>query len=512
MSGSAVKWFIRLAVIRKLAHLLARVAPSTQSLARRLHYFHPGVLLVTLSDWWCRRTRFFRHLVSNMFVGMTIALALAYMHHIHNPWLTEFEDAGMDWVMQMHVGTNLSETAIPIAWIDIDEDSYRRWGEPLYTPRKKLARLIEYAAESNPLAIIVDIDLRQSGDHQSDDALMEYIRNYSLQSRPPLILARTFRQPVNEASMACSELRNSYIENDSNITASTNIFWASTLFTQDRDRHIRHWRLWEAACTEEGDPVVVPSIQLLVAAIVRSSDVVPVDAVRMLDDELRNFAPADCKAGHLTEDKDSCHTSVRDVNRINVGGLVLDSSPSQIQQRLIYSIPWQRPSSGHVLRGESLDQLFIRHSAYPVTDGNQNIDRSWLSGRVVIIGGSYVDARDNHATPIGEQPGALILANAINSLLQYGQIQPPTTWQKLIIEAFLILVMSLAFAWFTSFWGMLVSGLVIITVLLPVSFFAFKYGVWLDFAVPLIAVQLHQMAAEFEESRKCPKSENQLPS
>jgi len=55
--------------------------------------------------------------------------------------------------------------------------------------------------------------------------------------------------------------------------------------------------------------------------------------------------------------------------------------------------------------------------------------------------------------------------------------------------------MSLAFACFTSFYGMLFSGLLIILVMMPISFGLFQAGVWLDFAIPLLAVQLHRMAA-----------------
>jgi len=92
-----------------------------------------------------------------------------------------------------------------------------------------------------------------------------------------------------------------------------------------------------------------------------------------------------------------------------------------------------------------------------------------------------------------------VLINAIHSLQQYGELSGPPWYLKLLVEAFLILVMSLAFACFDSFWGMVVSGIFIILWLLPLSFAVFRYGVWLDFAIPLLAVQLHQLADEFKE-------------
>jgi CHASE2 domain-containing sensor protein len=503
VNSTPVKWILKLAIMHKLGGLFARITPSSKTLARFAHQSRPGVLLVISWNWWNQRARFVRQVLTNFVIGMVIAFFLVFLHHRDNPWLTEFEDAGMDWMMKIHAGTSVSGNAIPIAWIEIDEHTYRQWGEPLFTPRGKLLQLIEYAAGSDALAIVVDIDLsRESGDSNDDRALKEYLENYSARTGPPLLLARTFRNPLDESPRACREVRTSFLETGGNLRDAENIFWSSTLFTLDKDRIIRRWRLWEPACTEDGRPVVVPSIQLLAAAIATEADVEPTAAVAELKGQLSSLSPVRCSNRSSTENAEMCGSVTTESEFIHTAGLGIDTTPSRIQQRLIYSIPWQRPSAGQVIHRDSRESLFVRHSAYPITEASLDVDRSWLSGRIVIIGSSYADARDSHATPIGEQPGALILANAIHSLLQYGQIEPPATWQKLLIEAFLILIMSLAFAWFNSFWGMLVSGAIIIIILLPASFMLFKYGVWLDFAIPLIAVQLHQMAAEFEEVRK----------
>ena len=44
----------------------------------------------------------------------------------------------------------------------------------------------------------------------------------------------------------------------------------------------------------------------------------------------------------------------------------------------------------------------------------------------------------------------------------------------------------LFFALFSSFFGMLISGAVIIIVMVPFSFWLFEYGVWLNFAIALV--------------------------
>jgi hypothetical protein len=62
--------------------------------------------------------------------------------------------------------------------------------------------------------------------------------------------------------------------------------------------------------------------------------------------------------------------------------------------------------------------------------------------------------------------------------------------------------MSLVFALMSSFWGMVVSSVAVVIALLPLSFLFFRTGVWLDFAIPLMAVQVQQFAAEFKELKK----------
>jgi len=38
--------------------------------------------------------------------------------------------------------------------------------------------------------------------------------------------------------------------------------------------------------------------------------------------------------------------------------------------------------------------------------------------------------------------------------------------------------------------------------MIPITFWLFKYGVWLDFAIPLMAVQIHYMHARYEELQR----------
>lgn len=127
-----------------------------------------------------------------------------------------------------------------------------------------------------------------------------------------------------------------------------------------------------------------------------------------------------------------------------------------------------------------------------------------LQKSITIIGSSYLESRDFYATPIGWMPGTLVLVNAIHSIVQYGELNAPSNWILLFIIILVIGLMSLLLIYFDSFWGITFSGLGIILFILPISFIFFEYGVWLNFAIPLLIIQWRQMAADYQEAiNKC---------
>jgi hypothetical protein len=56
----------------------------------------------------------------------------------------------------------------------------------------------------------------------------------------------------------------------------------------------------------------------------------------------------------------------------------------------------------------------------------------------------------------------------------------------------------MVFARLNSFFSYLLCSIVVLIGLVPISFMMFASGVWVDFALPLVAVQLREFASEFE--------------
>ena len=48
------------------------------------------------------------------------------------------------------------------------------------------------------------------------------------------------------------------------------------------------------------------------------------------------------------------------------------------------------------------------------------------------------------------------------------------------------------------------TGSLIVLIFVPVSFWWFRYGVWIDLAAPILAMAVHQAFANWEESRSHP--------
>ena len=141
--------------------------------------------------------------------------------------------------------------------------------------------------------------------------------------------------------------------------------------------------------------------------------------------------------------------------------------------------------------------LLATLSALRITEAEQPISTALLTDRIVVIGGSFAESQDIHLTPLGAMPGALIIINAFQSLTEHGELEAIPLWLVLLIETVLIVVMSIAFIVYRNFWGQIISGLFILLVLLPISYALFRHGVWISFALPLLAVQIRQIWAEF---------------
>ena len=359
-----------------------------------------------------RLSKFQRHLLTNMIIGLFIAVALHFMQH--SAYLTQLEDTALDWTMQMYRGTVPKDKVTPVAFIDIDDASYSAWGEQLITPRDKLARLIEHAIEGEAKAIVIDIDISRpsdTGDEQLQAVLAAYQANESEldQKPPPLILTRVFKPPsLRENNVGLNQEKISFL--DSLVSKSSNIYWAMSVYDLELDGKVRNWHLWQAVCDQNQKPVVYPSVQLLVKVLLTEDT----NLVSELYDRLLQMTPSHCEINQPTSTTKT-QNSVSESISININDEELSLEQNQTGRRIIYRIPWllgqdeTRPlvplksSQNQSIKVPQLSTL----SAQRIADSNQKASPDWLHNHLVIIGASHADSRDLYQTPIGLMPGGV---------------------------------------------------------------------------------------------------------
>jgi CHASE2 domain-containing sensor protein len=444
--------------------------------------------------------------VKNLVVGLLIVLLLFSLHHGQR--VAEIEDLSVDWMMKLSRADIPEKATPPFVILDIDEKTFQAWEEPFVMPRDKLLKLLKFAVDAHPKLIIVDIAItnRPSFEnkrlHPDDQALQEYLINYeklSCQSTcPPILLARTFRVPLNKRPFDPAtgpfylEQRRTFL--DKVVANSPHLYWAATLFEREHDRILRRWQLWTTTCTQNSAHII-PSMSLLAATLL-VGDNQPSPSSCRLKIHLDYYTPFDCSKGPQTWTNEALRHKPT-IFKLNEN-LTFNLQPPHLSSRILYTLPWYLPKGERWPYTPDKRLLLTTLSAKNITD-NQNdsaklaqpISKVLLRDSITIIGASHFDSRDWHSTPLGWMPGTLVLVNSIHSLLQYGILHPPSPWIVLLLTVILVTLLSWLLANYQSLWGTLYA-VGIIMILIPMSLIFFKSGLWLSFVIPWVAIQLRQ--------------------
>ena len=422
---------------------------------------------------------FGQHLRQNLLVGLlVVGLVIAFQN---TDVVRSSREQSIDWLIGMNRGIDVAQGngARPFVFYDIDDKSQQLWGEPLFTPRDKLATLVAAALEKRPAVLIVDVELRKST--VDDAALLDVLRQHAATPTAPIvILVESFRWNADDTHAAGSGswmTRPSFI--DDALPPNARRRSASPLFAQDSDGQFRRWRSWLSACSPQGQPVIVPSVQILVLAALSGKP-----ALAALDQALRGALPRSCgEAAKLAQ------------TRMLIGAKSIALTGDSFTQRILFALPWQlaadetRPQVDFAGGKAPLLSILPAHA---VTEGG--LRTTLAPDHIAVIGASNQDTRDVHVTPLGAMPGSLIVINAIHSLIQHGQMTTPAVWIQLLAVIILLTVVSLIATKFPTLLGTAIALVVLLLMLVPLSVYFFRYGVWLDFALPVAAVKFFELA------------------
>jgi len=517
-------------VINKLYHWFSSKFPSIEwNLCK-------SVCQKGFSKWFCQKIfgnkdscqPFCYRVVVNLVIGLGIMMLIIPVKNL--PLVIETEDASIDFAMILNknvIPPRDERENIPFVFLDVDDKTYhsQSWGEPLFTPRNYLKNIIETSIAANPRLVLVDIDVSQptlppndpirknylaNQLHPHDQALKDYLNNYATECKrkdeakekadgpcPIIILVRALS---SDGSNSLPQPRIGFLEEVVR-DGKPYLQWASANFLSSEDQVIRRWELWKPVCRKDGKPMVVPSIELVAMANIQKDC-----SIEMMWNALKPFQPDNCNIVHEQKLPDNFKLCQLDT----------ETNIHSINQRINYQMSWPflLPANDGLeddsekidtLTTETQDVLTI-FSAEHFAESSSSVTQASLNklkGSIVVIGGSY-EGNDVHLTPLEQMPGALIIINALHTLLTLdkGVIKELKLSYQLLIMTFFIIIITLILVKFDSTLGIILSlGISSLFIALAMWGLSFE-GTWMNFTVPVLIVQIYHIINDFEGLRK----------
>jgi hypothetical protein len=335
-----------------------------------------------------------------------------------------------------------------MALFEIDDETYRQWGSPILTPRDKLKSLIEKAEQGSANVVVVDLNLTRLSDGcfhapdktpacspvnlNTDVALGLYLQKLNEEfhhtdkyDTPIILLGRTYRQPLDENGTINTQasLEKPYSFLDAYIKKEKNVFWTSTFFVEDQPQ------LAALVCEDE-HLTVVPSMPLLAAmAQLHSCEDSTRKAAYMIQEFKRRLnawaQSLPCDIGttipQICQKMDCPDLTVTLPKKAGVSDKVHTIDLAREWEKIVYRFAPPDEQS-----------LIDKYSALKVLTKGANVDK-----QIVFIGVTH-HARSKEVDSV---------ANAVDTLLRFGQLNPQPLAYKIGISIILIIILTLIFTY-----------------------------------------------------------------
>ena len=415
---------------------------------------------------------FIIQLLLNFIVATIVLLALSHAEK-NIFWVQKFKDAVLDWRMSWQIGIEPrlanGQKIQPLAFIEIDDLTYRQWGSPIITPRKQLRSLIEQAKQGGANVIVIDLDLTRLSDgcfHEpehspicspqqlnSDIALGLYLQqlneefsNPNQYDTPIILLNRTYRKPLDSNGYlktdAFWEKPYSFLEGY--LKEEQNVFWSARFLEPDNDQIQRRWPLVALAC-EDHHLTAVPSLPLLAAMAqlysCKDSTRQAAYLIRDLKRRLNEWAqalPCDPQRGltipQLCRTITCSNLTITLPAKVGVSDKVHLIDLTKGNERIIYRfVPPNHLTSIQ-------PRLIDSYRALTLLEKDITVNQ-----QIVLIGNTYEENQVNYSIPFHDQPIAstYVIANAIDTLFRFGQFQPPSLLYKISLLGGMVILLTL---------------------------------------------------------------------
>lgn len=503
---------------------------------------------------WRHWSRFRRHFVQNVVIGILIEVSLLTLAALHFPLVTQFKNTALEIAMNWGADRPSSNPDTPHQlFIDIDEETYRdNWwggGEPRVIPRARVAELAKKTFEGGINTVLLDFTVgavsEQSGSpldkllREEDEQFKSQIEA-SLHGHPErhLLYVKTFRSPLDSSALVVQESRPSVLDGLVAIYPKQIHPVAPNFLVSPEDGLVRFWRLWESACQVQapeknhaGRWVVIPSPQIVLKALQQNRenpDLPPwgldtqaftapcaVDgALSGTQDDGENSARADFMAGRWVLGKfgkcyeqdqfthDQCAKDYRFAKDTSVSETAKRPRGEALGNRILYAHSDTKQESVQAGKhAKASSPYLLRPSALSIVAHGLPSETASHTPIIAIIGASYAESGDWHQTPLGAMPGTLVLVNAIDTMQTIGLVQSPNPWLKLGSIALVLLLVSAMFAALPYFWAATTLFIALALTMIPFgAWLVREQGIWWDYALPMLGIYVHMQVERVHEA------------
>jgi CHASE2 domain-containing sensor protein len=363
-----------------------------------------------------------------------------------------------------------------IVFIDIDHDTYMKWGEPLIFQRSRIADFIKVAEKNEAKVVVLDIlfDYPSFSPEEDNDlrSVLEDMtrRKSSLKIVFPIILRdsdRTIKRNIFEDVI------------DRNPNFQCGVPYLSLSRT---DKVIRYIRYYDVANSAKEEKQVVWGVPILAWALYN-------DAVR----QLKNLET------DIINDMKSSNPDHRYSIEINNKSRIDITNSELFSNRIRFAL--LPPGT---LGGEG--NLFTERILPDELDALQKEVRD----KIVIIGTSSKDKEGWYPTPVGDMAGFYIMGNAINMMVSNWQARDAPVWVTICLQFLFIITASYAFVYLQPKTVRRGAAFLVVAVLAPVTYYFYStYGILINVVVifincvfPMLAMNWKTTTREIKEDIK----------
>ncbi len=277
-----------------------------------------------------------------------------------------------------------------IIFIDIDDTTFSAWGEPVLTPRDKLADLIKIAAENSPKVIILDILLYDRACNIFEDEVL--IDTLTSVSNKDTIIIFPYTFSTNKIIK-----RSKITELEPLIDKSPNFYRGLPLIMASGDGIIRYFSGYQVVKDKNDKETVLWNVSVLATVLYTNNFTKLKDQENKILD-IHEEKKKDYKVTiNLSENK-----------RIDI------TSEDIYTNRIRFFM--RPPDFYDESKKGNLSLSQRRLVDILITDADSK-NEEYIKGKIVIIGNSSLDKGDNLLTPVGYMKGMYVIGNSLNTLI-----------------------------------------------------------------------------------------------